>query len=75
MDGISDHRLVQLHTNITLEPPDDEYSKNDLPPMAKFNFGRVNQPRLRNALKQKNLLDIVRQASDPTAAMKALTPL
>ena len=72
MSGTSDHNLININTDITVEIPPPTINKLSMTGMQAFRFERANQEAMSRALARKNLCDLVRQAKDPIEAKQVL---
>ena len=75
MSPASDHNLITFNSDFTLDTEED--SKQQPSPkasnsMGDFNFSRANTAKLSEALEKKDLLKLVKEATDPITAKEAL---
>ena len=61
MSGTSDHNLINVSTDLAVEVPSSQDIRESWTSLQAFNFKRAHQDNLNNALKRKNLVNVVRR--------------
>ena len=72
MAGISDHNLISIQTEFSLNCLPEESYNTDQPEISKFNFERANKELMKNTLTNMDLTNIVQHANNAEDAKQAI---
>ena len=72
MSGTSDHKLVNLNTEFSINIPIDTSHNTKRTGIEAFNFERAHTDRLKEALSAKNLPKIIKDSPDPIDGKRAM---